>query len=114
MIFLFFKIYNNTINSQITIKINDKKIFTGENVVIKPGVVLDASNGPIIIDENVILGSNSVLEGPLYIGKNSEISPMSLIRGYTSIGPFCKIGGGGSMLCFSRLFKQSTSWIYWS
>ena len=91
--FSLFKNYNNTIDSQIAIKVNDKKIFTGENVVIKPGVVLDASNGPIIIDENVVLGSNSVLEGPLYIGRNSEISPMSLIRGNTSIGPFCKIGG---------------------
>ena len=91
--FSLFERYNNTINSLNAIKLNDKKIFTGENVIIKPGVILDASKGPIIIDENVIVGSNSVLEGPLYIGKNSEVSPMALIRGNTSIGPFCKIGG---------------------
>ena len=57
---------------------------------ISPGVVLDASKGPIVIDEGASIGPNSVLEGPIYIGRYSTISP---IHSGTSIGPMCKVGG---------------------
>lgn len=60
---------------------------------IGPGVVLDASNGPIVIARGANIGANSVIEGPCYIGENSLIRPLSLIHGGTTIGPGCKIGG---------------------
>jgi UDP-N-acetylglucosamine diphosphorylase / glucose-1-phosphate thymidylyltransferase / UDP-N-acetylgalactosamine diphosphorylase / glucosamine-1-phosphate N-acetyltransferase / galactosamine-1-phosphate N-acetyltransferase len=60
---------------------------------ISPGVVLDASKGPIVIDEGASIGANSVLEGPIYIGRYSTISPQSHIHSGASIGPMCKVGG---------------------
>ena len=86
--------------AQNVAKIHPEKIYTGKNITIYPGVVLDASKGPIIISDNVIICSNSVLEGPLFIDHHSQISPLSLIRGNTSIGPFCKIGGEVSCSIF--------------
>ena len=53
--------------------INKQAIFIGPGVTIKPGVVLDAKNGPIIIDKNTEIMPNAVITGPVYIGKNCSI-----------------------------------------
>jgi len=58
-----------------------------------PGVIIDATNGPVISDENVKIMANSVIIGPVYIGKNSTIKIGAKIYEGTSIGPVCKIGG---------------------
>lgn len=65
----------------------------GSDVRIGPGVVLDASNGPILLADACVIGANSVIEGPCYIGQGTAIRPMSLIRNGMTIGPSCKIGG---------------------
>ncbi len=68
-------------------------IWIGEGTVIKPGVVLDASEGPIVIDTDVTIMPNAVVFGPVYIGKKSVIKIGAKIYPGTSIGPMCKIGG---------------------
>lgn len=73
--------------------VNNKEIYIGKNCKIKPGVVLDAEEGPIVIDDNTAILANSVIMGPSYIGKGSIIKAGSKIYGGTTIGPMCKIGG---------------------
>ena len=73
--------------------INNQNIFVGENVTIKPGVVLDASNGPIIIDDNAFIYPNAVIEGPCFIGESSKIKSGATIYENVSIGKVCKVGG---------------------
>jgi len=73
--------------------LNPYNVWIGENVILKPGVVLDASSGPIVIDSNTVVMPNSVIEGPCYIGKRCLIKVGAKIYGNTSIGPVCKIGG---------------------
>ena len=73
--------------------INNQNIFVGENVTIKPGVVLDASNGPIIIDDNAFIYPNAVIEGPCFIGESSRIKSGATIYENVSIGKVCKVGG---------------------
>jgi UDP-N-acetylglucosamine diphosphorylase/glucosamine-1-phosphate N-acetyltransferase len=73
--------------------LNPYQIWIGEGAEIKPGVVLDASEGPIVIDEEAKIMANSVIVGPVYIGKKSVIKALSKIYEGTSIGPVCKIGG---------------------
>ena len=68
-------------------------IWIAEDVELKPGVVLDASAGPIVIDEGARIMPNAVLIGPLYIGKRSVVKAGAKIYGPSSIGPVCKIGG---------------------
>lgn len=68
-------------------------IWIGDNVTLSPNVVLDASEGPIIIDSGTKVMANSVLTGPLYIGKDSLVKIGAKIYGNVSIGPVCKIGG---------------------
>ncbi len=71
----------------------EENVFVGKNVRIAPGVVLDAEEGSIIIDDDVKIMPNAVIIGPAYIGKNSTIKVGAKIYEETSIGEFCKVGG---------------------
>jgi len=73
--------------------INDSEIHVGAGSNVKPGAVLDAEAGPIVIGENVTISPNVTVTGPVYIGDKCVIQPGASIRGATSIGPVCKVGG---------------------
>jgi UDP-N-acetylglucosamine diphosphorylase / glucose-1-phosphate thymidylyltransferase / UDP-N-acetylgalactosamine diphosphorylase / glucosamine-1-phosphate N-acetyltransferase / galactosamine-1-phosphate N-acetyltransferase len=70
-----------------------KNIFIGEGSKIKPGVVLDAEKGPIVIGRNVTVFPNAVIEGPVFIGDGTMIKIGAKIYEDTSIGEVCKVGG---------------------
>ena len=72
---------------------NSDNIFIGENSDIRPGVVLDASSGPIIIGDHVHIDIGSLIQGPVYIGHQSRINPGAKLRGNITLGPMCRIGG---------------------
>lgn len=67
---------------------------------IKPGVVLDAERGPIVIEENATVRPGAVIIGPVYIGPGSTVLDQALVKAQTAIGPVCKVAGevGGSIL----------------
>lgn len=73
--------------------VHAETITIGDRVTIKPGVVLDASGGPIWIGDDVTLMANAVIEGPCVIGDRSVIRIGAKIYGGTTIGPMCKVGG---------------------
>jgi UDP-N-acetylglucosamine diphosphorylase/glucosamine-1-phosphate N-acetyltransferase len=73
--------------------IEKESIFISKTAQLKPGVVVDASEGPVWIEEGVTVMPNATLEGPIYIGKNSLIKVGAKLYGNTTIGPVCKIGG---------------------
>jgi UDP-N-acetylglucosamine diphosphorylase/glucosamine-1-phosphate N-acetyltransferase len=81
------KVYQNVT------KVNEQRIVVADNVIIKPGVVLDAEEGPIVIDKGVEVMPNAYIEGPTYIGKKSKIKAGAMIYGGTFIGDVCKVGG---------------------
>ena len=70
-----------------------ENVFINQNIDIGAGVVLDASEGPILIDEHSKIDIGALIKGPIYIGKKSIINPGSRLRGNVSIGPVCKVGG---------------------
>lgn len=73
--------------------LNKDEIFIDEDAKIKPGVVLDAEEGPIYISKGVKIFSNAVIEGPCFIGEKSQIKIGAKIYENTSIGEVCKVGG---------------------
>jgi UDP-N-acetylglucosamine diphosphorylase/glucosamine-1-phosphate N-acetyltransferase len=73
--------------------VNPENVYLGENVKLQPGVVLDASGGPITIATRANIGANTVIQGPAHIGEYTQLMPLTHIRPGTSIGNFCKIGG---------------------
>ena len=84
--------YADKIDSSVHV-INKQKVFVGKDVTIKPGVVLDASGGPIIISDEVFIFPNAVIEGPCFIGESSKIKSGAAIYENVSIGKVCKVGG---------------------
>ncbi len=73
--------------------LNEKNVFIGEGSILKPGVVIDAENGPVYIGKNVQVMSFSTIIGPAYIGDGSIVKVGAKIYQDCSIGPVCKIGG---------------------
>ncbi len=73
--------------------INKKNVHIGSGTIVKPGVVLDAENGPIVIGDRVKIFPNAVIEGPAFIGSDSMIKIGAKIYENTSIGNVCKVGG---------------------
>lgn len=57
------------------------------------GVFFNDDDGPIIIEEDVIIMEGAMIRGPVYIGKGSVIKMGAKIYGPVIIGPCCKIGG---------------------
>ncbi len=72
--------------------VNEREAFIGNGCGIAPGVVIDASEGPIVLDENVDVGANTVIEGPTYLGPGSQVKPLTHIRG-SCLGKECRVGG---------------------
>ncbi len=79
-------------SSQAAIWGDKDKVYVAAGAEIQPFVVLDSSNGPIIIDEDVIVYPFSRIEGPSSIGKGTRIYGANVREG-CSFGPVCRVGG---------------------
>ncbi len=69
-----------------------KGVYFAKNVKVEPNVFFDANEGNIFIDEGTIIKANSILRGPLIVGKNCVVSSFAEIS-FSRIGDVCKIGG---------------------
>ncbi len=69
------------------------RIAIGEGSSLGPGVVIDASSGPVVVNANVEVMANAVILGPSSVGAGSCIKVGAKIYAGTSIGETCKVGG---------------------
>jgi len=72
--------------------IGRKQVYCETGVGIEPFVILDATDGPILIRRGATIAAFSRIVGPCYIGEDSHIVG-DAIRG-CSIGDVCKVRGG--------------------
>jgi UDP-N-acetylglucosamine diphosphorylase/glucosamine-1-phosphate N-acetyltransferase len=63
-----------------------------ETARIDPYTVFDTTTGPIVVGPNVWVQPFTRVEGPCYIGPETQLFRAN-IRGAVSIGPTCRIGG---------------------
>jgi UDP-N-acetylglucosamine diphosphorylase/glucosamine-1-phosphate N-acetyltransferase len=80
------------LSAQVAIQGNDHDVFIDPTAQIDPFVVIDARSGPVWIEGGVHLQPFTRLEGPCFVGQKSQVFRAS-VRGGTSIGPVCRIGG---------------------
>lgn len=73
--------------------LNENMIKIDKDCNIYSNVVLDASQGPIIIDEGVRIHPFTYIRGPVFIGSGTNIKAGSVILEGTSVGEVCKVGG---------------------
>jgi UDP-N-acetylglucosamine diphosphorylase/glucosamine-1-phosphate N-acetyltransferase len=92
---LFFTNFANLeeLKSKGVFLVQKDKIKISKSAQIAPLVVLDASGGHIVIDDNAKIMAHCTIVGPCYIGKNSIIKAGAKIYEKTSIGETCKVGG---------------------
>ncbi len=69
-----------------------ERIYVAASAQLDGPLVLDARDGPIFIDEYAHIEPFSFIQGPAYIGCHTLIAS-ARIRGETSLGPMCRIGG---------------------
>jgi len=70
-----------------------ENIFIDQDARVKPGAVLDAEEGPIIISAGAKVFPNATIEGPAFIGPKSMIKIGAKVYEGTTIGEVCKVGG---------------------
>lgn len=75
-----------------TIVYGQANIFLEEGVKIR-AAVLNAEDGPIYIAKNCEIQEGALIRGPFAMGENSIVAMGTKLRGDTSTGPYCKIGG---------------------
>ena len=73
--------------------VKPRHIFIEKSAVVDPGVILNASEGPIYIGRNAKIMEGALIRGPFGLGENSVIKMGAKIYKNTTIGPFSKIGG---------------------
>jgi len=72
--------------------INKEQIFIEEGAQIS-FASLNASNGPIYIGKNTEIMEGALVRGPFALCDNATLKMGAKIYGATTIGPFCKVGG---------------------
>jgi len=72
--------------------INPDEIFIPDKTNFLGDITIDASKGPVFIEEGVDIEPYTLLKGPLFIGKNTLIKSHSRISA-SSIGKVSKLGG---------------------
>ncbi len=75
-----------------SVRLRGEAFYIGNQVEIYDAV-LNASNGPIFIDDHVEIMEGAVIRGPAYVGQSSKIHVGSKIYANTYLGPECRIGG---------------------
>ncbi|WP_375437592.1 GlmU family protein [uncultured Hymenobacter sp.] len=73
-------------------------VYAPENIFIEPGVkiraaILNAENGPIYLGKNSQVHEGAIIRGPFTLGAHSHINPGAKMRGDNTVGPYCKVGG---------------------
>lgn len=67
---------------------------------VAPSAVLDASEGPVLVEPGGKVGHHAILVGPCRVGPSAIVHPLSYVRG-SSIGEGCRVGGEISASTFA-------------
>jgi UDP-N-acetylglucosamine diphosphorylase/glucosamine-1-phosphate N-acetyltransferase len=72
--------------------LRDEQIHLGAGATVKPGAILNAEDGPIVLGENATVHERAVLRGPCYFGPKTQVKIGANMEGVAT-GTWCKIGG---------------------
>jgi UDP-N-acetylglucosamine diphosphorylase/glucosamine-1-phosphate N-acetyltransferase len=81
-----------TVGEPCAIRGSAKDVYVAAGAHVQPMAVLDATNGPIYIDEDAEIQPFTRVDGPCYVGKRAILLGAKCREG-TSIGPMCRVGG---------------------
>ena len=79
---------------------NHKNIYIDDDVTIEPGVVIDASNGPVVVQKGATLDIGCILKGPVAICEGATVKMQARVSDSSTVGPVCKVAGEVSSCIF--------------
>lgn len=88
-----------TITDKNTVLYNEERIFVEKGASVKCAV-LNAEKGAIYIGKNASVEEGAIIRGSFALGEGSVINTGANMRGDTTIGKFCKVGGEVSNCVF--------------
>ena len=70
----------------------------GDNIFLEEGAtvkaaILNAENGPIYLGKDSEVQEGALIRGPFALGEHSIVNMGGKMRGDNTIGPYCKVGG---------------------
>jgi UDP-N-acetylglucosamine diphosphorylase/glucosamine-1-phosphate N-acetyltransferase len=68
-------------------------LFVAQNVTLGEHLVIDAKNGPVLVDHDATIGAFSYLRGPVYIGPKAKVNEHASLKDCVSLGHNTKVGG---------------------
>lgn len=73
-------------------------VYGEENIFVEPGVqmkaaVINAENGPVYLGKNSIIDEGAIIRGTFALCEEGHINMGAKMRGDTTVGPYCKVGG---------------------
>ncbi|SNS05523.1 UDP-N-acetylglucosamine diphosphorylase/glucosamine-1-phosphate N-acetyltransferase [Belliella buryatensis] len=84
--------FSERIEDSYTIVYAPENVFIEEGAKIK-AAVLNAENGPIYIGKNTEIQEGALIRGPFALCEGSTVNMGAKMRGDTTIGPYSKVGG---------------------
>lgn len=72
--------------------VEGERVFIAPGATVQPGAILNASDGPIYIDEGAVVMERAVVRGPMYLGPKAELKVGADVQN-VAIGTWSKVGG---------------------
>jgi len=81
-----------TVHESATIYGPPERLYVAPGAVVHPQVVIDTHGGPVTIEQEAVVFPHSRIEGPCYIGPQTQITRGNIHEG-CSFGPVVRVGG---------------------
>jgi UDP-N-acetylglucosamine diphosphorylase/glucosamine-1-phosphate N-acetyltransferase len=75
-----------------TIIYGEDNLFAEEGVSVKAAII-NAENGPVYLGKNSVIDEGAMIRGPFALCEGGHVNMGGKMRGDTTIGPYCKVGG---------------------
>lgn len=80
------------VNDSATVVYNPSNVFIEAGVTLKAAII-NAENGPVYLGKESQVQEGAIIRGPFALGEGAMVLMGGKMRGDTTIGPWCKVGG---------------------
>lgn len=80
------------IKDKHTVVYGEENVFVEEGVRVKAAII-NAENGPVYLGKNSVIDEGAMIRGTFALCEEGHINMGAKIRGDTTVGPHCKVGG---------------------
>ncbi|MFH0883808.1 MAG: putative sugar nucleotidyl transferase [bacterium] len=75
------------------ILVDESRMHVAKGASVRAGAILDASGGPILLEERVEIMPGAIVMGPVALASGTKINAGAKLHGPVVAGPKCKLGG---------------------